>query len=126
MAGSIPILRNKNGKIRPSEVESIIPQNIAIPTAKLKIRTFGASRLTAKIVSINPETKPDLSVLNGQEKEHIDWELHRLSDMTAKQLTDLSHKDVPWITAEIGKPIDYESVFYRTQETSIREYESDD
>ena len=75
---------------------------------------------------INPETEPDLSVLDGQEKEHIDWELNRLSDMTATQLTNLSHKDVPWITAEIGKPIDYESVFYRTPETSVREYDGSD
>lgn len=71
---------------------------------------------------INPEVTPDLSILNGQEKEHIDWELHRLSDLTAKILSDLSHKDVPWISAEISRPLDYESVFYRTSETSVRDY----
>jgi len=71
---------------------------------------------------VNPEVEPDLSVLNGKEQEHIDWELRRLSDMTATQLSDLSHKDVPWVSAENGKPLDYESVFYRTSETSVREY----
>ncbi len=75
---------------------------------------------------VNPEIEPDLSILNGQEKEHIDWELQRLSDLTASNLSDLSHKDVPWISAEISKPIDYESVFYRTPDTSVRNYDNDD
>ncbi len=73
---------------------------------------------------INPAIEPNLSILNGKEQEHIDWELQRLSDLTATQLTNLSHKDVPWISAENGKPLDYESVFYRTPETSVREYDN--
>lgn len=75
---------------------------------------------------VNPEVEPDLSVLNGKEQEHIDWELQRLSDLTATQLSNLSHKDVPWVSAENGKPLDYESVFYRTPETSVREYGNTD
>ena len=75
---------------------------------------------------INPAIEPDLSILNGQEQEHIDWELQRLSDLTANQLSDLSHKDVPWISAENGKPLDFESVFYRTSETSVRECDNTD
>ena len=75
---------------------------------------------------LNPAIEPDLSILNGQEKEHIDWELQRLSDLTASHLSDLSHKDVPWISAENGKPLDYESVFYRTSDTSVRDYGNDD
>lgn len=71
---------------------------------------------------VNPSIEPNLSILNGQEKEHIDWELKRLSDLSATQLSDLSHKDTPWITAEKGKPLEYESVFYRTKETSVRDY----
>jgi len=75
---------------------------------------------------INPKIKLDLGILNGKEQEHIDLELQKLSDLTASQLTDLSHKDVPWISAEDGKPLDYESVFYRTAETSVREYDNTD
>ncbi|MBI5375079.1 MAG: DUF4065 domain-containing protein [Candidatus Schekmanbacteria bacterium] len=75
---------------------------------------------------INPEIEPDLSILNGQEMEHIDWELQRLSDLTATELSNLSHKDVPWISVENGKTLDYESVFYRTAETSVRDYGKDD
>lgn len=71
---------------------------------------------------IDPKIEPDLSLLSGQEINHIDEELQRLSDLTASDLTNISHKDVPWITANDNKPIDYEAVFYRTDETSVRDY----
>jgi Predicted transcriptional regulators len=73
----------------------------------------------------NPEIDPDLSMLSAQEIKHIDEELERLADFTGKELSDLSHKDVPWLTAEDGKVIDYESVFYRTDDTSVREYDDE-
>jgi len=75
---------------------------------------------------INPKVEPDLSILNGREIEHIEVEIERLSDLTATRLSELSHKDVPWISAEEGKPLDYEAVFYRTSDTSMREYSVED
>lgn len=75
---------------------------------------------------INPRIEPDLSILNGREIEHIDWEIARLSDLTASMLSELSHRDVPWISAEEDKPLDYEAVFYRTKDTSVREYDADE
>jgi len=72
-----------------------------------------------------PRREPDISVLNAQEIKHIDEVLSRLSDKSATELSDYSHKDVPWITAEDGRPLSYESVFYRTKDTSVREYDSD-
>ena len=74
---------------------------------------------------LNPALEPDLSILNGKEMEHIDWELQRLSDLNATSLSELSHKDVPWISTEQGMSIEYESVFYRTSDTSVRIYEND-
>lgn len=74
---------------------------------------------------LNPAIDPDLSILNGREMEHIDWELQRLSDLNASMLSELSHKDVPWISTEQGMSIEYESVFYRTSDTSVRIYEND-
>lgn len=75
---------------------------------------------------VNPDREPDLSAFSAQEIKHIDDELERLSDKTASELRDFSHKDVPWITAEDGKPLDLESVFYRTEETSVRKYDRED
>lgn len=68
----------------------------------------------------------DLSkLLSAQELEHINGVLDRLSNMNAIELSEYSHQDVPWIVAEEGKPIDYESVFYRTSKTSVRDYGED-
>ena len=70
-----------------------------------------------------PVISPDLSVFSGRELQHIDEEIARLGHKTAKELSDFSHQDVPWISTEIGKDISYEAVFYRTKETSVRTYE---
>ena len=72
---------------------------------------------------INPDKPLDLSSLSGQEIAHIDWEISRLSDFTAKQISALSHKDTPWLVAEDKEILDYEYTFYRPEETSVREYE---
>ena len=69
-----------------------------------------------------PLRRPDLSKLKATETELIDDVLSRLSDMNASQISDYSHNDVPWITTEDGKDIEYESVFYRTSPYSVREY----
>jgi transcriptional regulator with XRE-family HTH domain len=70
-----------------------------------------------------PRREADLSLLSAQEKELIDSEIERFKNFNATQMAEYSHKDVPWITAENLKPIDYESVFYRTPEFSRRQYE---
>lgn len=72
-----------------------------------------------------PRRESDISVLSAKEIKHIDEVLSRLSDKSATELSEYSHKDVPWITAEDGRPLSYESVFYRTKDTSVREYEPD-
>jgi transcriptional regulator with XRE-family HTH domain len=69
-----------------------------------------------------PVRKPNLSKLTATELEVIEDVLKRLSDMNAQQISDYSHGDVPWKTTEDGKVIEYESVFYRTPQYSVREY----
>ena len=72
-----------------------------------------------------PVKDPNLTVFNGRELQHIEEKISKLGNKTATELSDLSHKDVPWISTELGKNIPYESVFYRTKETSVRNYEKD-
>ena len=72
-----------------------------------------------------PHRVADLSVFSVREKESIDEVLTRLSDKNAKELSEYSHKDIPWMAAELGKPISYESVFYRDDKYSVRSYEDD-
>ena len=73
-----------------------------------------------------PLRTPRLTVLTGQEIELINDVLNRLSDMGAAQISDYSHKDVPWLTTENGEVIDYEAVFYRTSGYSVRGYDEDE
>jgi transcriptional regulator with XRE-family HTH domain len=69
-----------------------------------------------------PVRSPDLSVFSGREIEHINEVICRLGAKNASQLSDYSHEDVPWISTPDGSPIDYETVFYRTPKTSVRNY----
>ncbi|MDD5773677.1 MAG: DUF4065 domain-containing protein [bacterium] len=67
-----------------------------------------------------PLRRPDMTKLKGHEIEMINEVLDRLSDMNASEISEYSHKDVPWLTAEDGQVIDYEAVFYRTPDYSVR------
>lgn len=73
-----------------------------------------------------PLKTPDLSKLKASELKMVDDVLEKLSDMNAAQISDYSHNDVPWLTTDDGKIIDYESVFYRTPEYSMRSYSEED
>jgi transcriptional regulator with XRE-family HTH domain len=68
-----------------------------------------------------PAQESRLDHLSAKELEMIDEVLNRLSDMNASQLSEYSHKDVPWMTAEMGEDIDYNAAFYRTAEYSVRD-----
>lgn len=70
-----------------------------------------------------PLVKADLTQLKGSEKEVIDNVIDLMSDWSATKISDYSHKDMPWMAAEINKPINYEHVFYRETPYSVRNYD---
>lgn len=72
-----------------------------------------------------PLRRPDLSVLSAREVAHIDDVLARLSDKSAKELSDYSHEDIPWKVHKQGEKMSYESVFYRDYEHSVRSYDDE-
>ncbi len=67
--------------------------------------------------------RADLSLLTGREIEHIDEVLARLSDKNAHEISEYSHHDIPWLTREAGEALSYESVFYRDEKYSVRNYD---
>ena len=67
---------------------------------------------------------PDTGLLRARDIEHIDQVLARLSDMSAAELSEYCHNDIPWKCARYGQPIPYETVFYRDDRYSVSE--SDD
>jgi hypothetical protein len=72
-----------------------------------------------------PLKKADLSLLSAREIEHIDDVIARLSDKNAREIEKYSHQDIPWMIAEDGEPLSYESVFYRDEKYSVRSYEDE-
>jgi len=72
-----------------------------------------------------PRRSANLSKFSAQEKELIDWEIERFKDFNATKMRDYSHKDVPWIGANNLQPINYEAVFSRTDEFSVRQYDDE-
>lgn len=103
----------------PIEFGEIITQMVS----EAKIEVVKSSFFNHEQTKYMPMVAPDLSIFSGREINHIDEVIERLKNKTATELSILSHKDVPWITTQEGKIIDYESVFYRTAETSARTYE---
>ncbi len=69
-----------------------------------------------------PRRHADLSKFSAQEKQIIDQVLEKYSDKTATELSELSHKDVPWAASEMGKEIDYQLAFYREDPFSTGAY----
>lgn len=73
-----------------------------------------------------PRRKANLAVLSAQELEHIDEVLSRLAHMSANEISAYSHEDMPWKAAEKnGHQLEYEMVFYRDHNHSVRNYDDD-
>ncbi len=69
-------------------------------------------------------SESEVSSLSARELKHIDDELERLASKSAKELSDLSHKDTPWRVAGEKEILNYRHVFYRPDETTVgNEYE---
>lgn len=106
----------------PVEFKEIVNQMIAgeeITRVKNKYFTYEQTKYLLL-------RKPDLSILKANEIEVIDKVLDKLSDLNATEIKEYSHNDVPWLTTDDGKPIEYESVFYRIKPYSVREYTGED
>lgn len=71
-----------------------------------------------------PRTSANLTLFSAQELAHIDSELARLSDKSAKELSELSHLDMPYISAQQGEELLYNGVFYRDEKLSVRDYDA--
>jgi len=110
-------LKNRYGPT-PIEFAKIVENMIkeqAITKVKDKYFTYPQTKYL-------PLRKPDLTQLKASEIDIINSVLNRLSDKNANEISDYSHNDVPWLTTQEGKIIEYESVFYRTTPYSVREY----
>jgi len=67
--------------------------------------------------------EPDISLLSVEELQVIDDTINRISHFLSNEISEYSRGDIPWRLASEGEPLNYESVFYRDPEYSVREYD---
>ena len=67
--------------------------------------------------------EPDTSSLSSKELCVIDDVIKRLSHFYSNEISHYSHGDIPWRLADDGEALNYESVFYRDPEYSVRDYD---
>lgn len=107
----------------PTPVEfKVVVENMIKDNEVVKVKGKYFNYPQRKYLAIK---RPNLSILSGREIEHIDDVLARLSDKNAKEMENYSHGDIPWKTTEAGRPLSYESVFYRDEHYSVRNYEDE-
>lgn len=70
-----------------------------------------------KRVRYIPLVKPDMNLLSRQELEVINKVISTYSNLTARDISNLSHEDAPWLeTPNIGDEINYDLVFQRKKD----------
>ena len=112
--------KNKYGPT-PIEFAAIVNEMIANEEIE-KVKSAFYKRDQKKYL---PLREACLDSLSAKELKLIDEVLNRLADKNATQISEYSHGDIPWKSAEDMEVIDYETVFYRTPDYSVRSTEDE-
>jgi len=107
-------MKNRYGPT-PIEFKKLVDKMLDKDAVKVKDKYFDYPQ-----TRYLPLRKPDLSKLKGSEIEVIDKVIKKLSDMNGAQISEYAHNDVPWLTTEEGRIIEYEPVFYRAPPYSVK------
>lgn len=67
--------------------------------------------------------KPNVDLLSDKELNTIDDTINKISHLYSDEISKYSHGDLPWRLANDGDELNYEAVFYREPEYSVREYD---
>ena len=105
----------------PIEFASIVNEMIADKEIE-KVKSEYFQREQKKYLPLRDTC---LDFLSAKELKLIDEVLNRLADKNAAQISEYSHGDIPWKVTEDMEVIDYETVFYRTPEYSMRSSEDE-
>lgn len=102
----------------PKEINDILKE--MIQEGKLQgfdVKYFGYSQRR-----YFPLIAADRKLFNGAELEVVDKVIDQLSGMSATEISNYSHGDMPWKASSDRQVIDYELVFYREAPYSVRTY----
>lgn len=67
-------------------------------------------------------SEPDVNSLSSRELQTIDDAINRIAHLHCSEVSKYSHGDIPWRLAGDDEALDYEAVFYRNPEYSVRDY----
>lgn len=107
-------IKNTHGPTPVSFAKIVRDLGVQGKVVEVKSKYFGFDQTKYMVTE-----EPDVSLLSAKELKHIDDEIVRLASKTAKELSDLSHKDTPWKVAGDRQELNYRHVFYRPDETSV-------
>ena len=66
-----------------------------------------------------------LIIMNYKELQVINDTINRISHFLSKEISEYSNGDIPWRIAKYGEALNYEAVFYRNPEYSVRDYDDE-
>jgi uncharacterized phage-associated protein len=99
---------------------------------ELKSELISENKITEEIQHVFPESKhkkfnyysstsSKIQYINNDEIKVIEAVINKLSKMNAHQISEYSHKDMPWRATEEYNDLEYEFVFYRNEPYSVRD-----
>lgn len=78
--------------------------------------------LTFPKITYHSLKEPSLDNLTQKELNVIEENILKLSDMSSAEISNYSHGDRPWRISDDNEELNYEAVFYRKPEYSVRDY----
>ncbi len=87
-----------------------------------KVSSYTGGYKGRERIRYRSSASPDMSAFSSEEIAVIDDVIARYSDRNATDISGISHQDTPWIIADDNGPLDYEAVFYRDDDMSVRDY----
>ena len=106
----------------PRDFDAVVNELVEEGLIEEKTWFEGAYKKIKYLSTVEPNT---LKIVK-EELKFIDENIDKYSRFNATQISEHSHKDTPYITAEDFEELDYELVFYRGSELSIRTYDDID
>jgi hypothetical protein len=85
-------------------------------------RKDAAGPTNVQLLKSSTAEAPDPATLDDNALAVVDEVLAKYATMPPSKLAEQARRDVPWVTARACQTIDYESVFYRRPEFSVRIY----
>lgn len=105
----------------PHHIDEVIDEMIEEGILEVKTEPYFSTTIHKHYLKV----VPDVSLLSTNELDVINTVIDNLGDMSANDISEYSHGDMPWMIANDNDDLEYEYVFYRDPEYSVRDYDGE-